>query len=145
MPALLLSSESLLMPSKLTQAAASLALLALAACSTMQPPLSTFEPTSAEDTLSARNAKTLGWLTVAGQPTEADLARLAETGTGCVINMRTPDEMAEVEFDEAAAAEALGMRYVNLPVSGVDSLTDDLMGEARDVLRTCSDTGVLLH
>ena len=117
----------------------------LGACSSTPDPLTSFEPTEATDTLSARNAKTLGWLTVAGQPSEADLATLAASGTGCVINMRTPEEMADVEFDEKAAVEALGMRYLNLPVSGADSLTDEFFAEAREGLRTCSTMGVLMH
>ena len=122
-----------------------LSLLLLGACNAVPAPLASFEPATAEDTLSARNAKTLGWLTVAGQPSEADLAVVAESGTACVINMRTQDEMAEVEFDERAAVEALGMRYLNLPVSGVDSLTDAFFAEAREGLRECSAEGVLMH
>ena len=122
-----------------------LSFLVLAACGSSPQPLAAFESSIATDTLSARNAKTLGWLTVAGQPSQADLALLAASGTGCVINMRTPEEMAEMEYDEAAEVTALGMRYVHLPVSGVESLTDDLFMESRDTLRTCRDTGVLLH
>jgi hypothetical protein len=122
-----------------------LALLMLSACSAAPAPLGGFEPAVATDTLSARNAKTLGWLTVCGQPSEADLRTLAATGTACVINMRTADEMLDVEFDEGAVVEALGMRYLHLPVSGVDSLTDQFFAEAREGLRECSAEGVLMH
>jgi len=34
------------------------------------------------------------------------------------VNLRTPPEMARVNFDEAAFAKELGMRYVYLPVRG---------------------------
>lgn len=122
-----------------------LTLLMLSACSAAPVRLGDFEPAVATDTLSARNAKTLGWLTVCGQPSEADLRTLAATGTACVINMRTADEMLDVEFDEGAAVEALGMRYLHLPVSGVDSLTDQFFAEAREGLRECSAEGVLMH
>lgn len=52
----------------------------------------------------------------AGQPTPDDLAALARDGVRTVINLRAPDE--PVEFDEAAVAEALGLRYVRIPVAG---------------------------
>ena len=122
-----------------------LALLLLGACSSAPGSLGGFEPVTATDTLSARNAKTLGWLTVAGQPSEADLATVAESGAGCVINMRTAEEMAEVDFDEQAAVESQGMRYLHLPVEGVDSLTDEFFVAAREGLRTCRAKGVLMH
>lgn len=121
------------------------ALLMLSACGAAPARLASHQPAEATDTLSARNAKTLGWLTVCGQPSEADLRTLAATGTACVINMRTADEMADVEFDEKAAVEALGMRYLHLPVSGVESLTDEFFAEAREGLRECSAEGVLMH
>ena len=122
-----------------------LALLALAACSSPPGALKSFEPTVATGTLSARNAKTLGWLTVAGQPNQEDIAILAAAGTGCIINMRTAEEMEEVEFDEAAVAASHGMRYAHLPVSGVESLTGDFFVEARGLLGSCKSSGVLLH
>lgn len=124
---------------------AGLLLLPFTACSSAPAPLGAQTPTEASDVLTARNAKTAGWLTMAGQPCEADLETLAASGTTCVINMRTADEMAGVEFDEAAEAESLGMRYVWLPVSGVESYTDELFAEARAALRECRQTGVLMH
>ena len=122
-----------------------LVLFALGACSTAPAPLSSFEPASATESLTARNAKSLGWLTVGGQPNEADLAAVAQAGTGCVINMRTAEEMSGVEFDEKAAVETLGMRYLHLPVSGVDSLTDEFFEAAREGLRKCRGNGALMH
>ncbi|MEM6671407.1 MAG: sulfur transferase domain-containing protein [Planctomycetota bacterium] len=125
-----------------------LAVFALAACGSTPEtpaPLATFEPTEAADTLSARNAKTLGWLTAAGQPSREDLETLAASGTQCVINMRTAEEMSELDLDEAARVRELGMRYVSLPVSGAESLTDEFMAEARKALRECRHGGVLMH
>lgn len=126
----------------------SLALLTLVACgSTPEEPaaLATFEPSAASDSLSARNAKTLGWLTTAGQPSRSDLETLAASGTRCVINMRTEEEMSGVEFAEAETVEELGMRYVWLPVSGAESLTDEFMAEARKALSECRHGGALMH
>ena len=52
----------------------------------------------------------------AGQPTEADFAKFAELGVKTVINLRRPEEVAELGFDEKAAVEAAGMRYVHAPM-----------------------------
>ena len=120
-------------------------LLTLVACGSTPAPLATFEPTEASDTLSARNAKTLGWLTSAGQPSCEDLETLAASGTECVINMRTEEEMATLDYDEAEEARALGMRYISVPFSGADGLTDDVIDEAREALRSCRSGGVLMH
>lgn len=122
-------------------------LLTLAACGSSPPPvlLSNLEPSDASGTLSAKNAKTLGWLTAAGQPSQDDLAKIAASGTQCVINLRTDEEMATLDFDEAAAARELGMRYITLPVAGAEGLTDGVIDEARDALRTCRSGGALMH
>lgn len=55
---------------------------------------------------------------IAGQPTEAGLRELKAQGVTTIVNLRTPPEMARVNFDEAALAKELGMRYVYLPVRG---------------------------
>ena len=70
---------------------------------------------------------------------------VAESGVSCVINMRTAQEMTDVEYDEQAVVEGLGMRYLNLPVSGVESLTDEFFAGAREGLRKCSANGALMH
>ena len=55
---------------------------------------------------------------IGGQPTEKALRELRARGVTTVVNLRMPAEMARVGFDEAALAHELGMRYVNIPVSG---------------------------
>lgn len=115
------------------------------ACATAPAPLATHEPTSAADTLSAKGAKRLGWLTAAGQPSAEDLQVLAASGAKCVINLRTAEEMTQSGFDEAAAAEAAGLRYVTLPIASADAMTDELLDEARVALKECRHSGVLMH
>lgn len=58
---------------------------------------------------------------ITGQPTEAGLRELKAQGVTTVVNLRTPPEMAQIPFDEAALVKALGMTYVYVPVRG-DSL-----------------------
>src|SRR5436190_15676817 len=55
---------------------------------------------------------------IAGQPTEKALRDLRAKGVTTIVNLRMPQEMASVGFDEAALARELGMRYVYIPMRG---------------------------
>jgi uncharacterized protein (TIGR01244 family) len=55
---------------------------------------------------------------IAGQPTEKALRDLRAKGVTMVINLRMPEEMARVGFDEAALVKELGMKYVHIPMRG---------------------------
>lgn len=57
-----------------------------------------------------------------GQPTEEQLAELANAGYRTVINMRLPDEQGNTQAD---AVEAAGMRYVTVPVEGAAGLSEE--------------------
>ena len=57
-----------------------------------------------------------------GQPSEEDLAAAKEAGVTTVVNLRPT---AEQPFDERAAVEGLGLRYVHIPVAGAAGLTED--------------------
>jgi uncharacterized protein (TIGR01244 family) len=57
-------------------------------------------------------------LFIAGQPTEKALRDLKAKGVTTVINLRMPEEMAQVGFDEAALVKQLGMTYVHIPMRG---------------------------
>ncbi|MGP1273419.1 MAG: beta-lactamase hydrolase domain-containing protein [Phycisphaerales bacterium] len=53
---------------------------------------------------------------VSAQPSPADLAVAASLGVTTVINLRSDEEMAGLDFDERAAAEALGLNYIHIPM-----------------------------
>lgn len=57
-------------------------------------------------------------LFIAGQPTEKALRDLKARGVTTVINLRMPEEMAQIGFDEAALLKELGMTYVHIPMRG---------------------------
>jgi uncharacterized protein (TIGR01244 family) len=57
-------------------------------------------------------------LFIGGQPTEKALRELRAKGVTTIVNLRMPQEMARVGFDEAALARELGMRYVHIPMRG---------------------------
>lgn len=55
---------------------------------------------------------------IAGQPTERALRELKAKGVTTVVNLRMPEEMAKIGFDEAALVKELGMKYVYIPMRG---------------------------
>jgi uncharacterized protein (TIGR01244 family) len=55
---------------------------------------------------------------IGGQPTENALRELKAKGVTTVVNLRMPEEMARVGFDEAALVKALGIKYVYIPMRG---------------------------
>jgi uncharacterized protein (TIGR01244 family) len=55
---------------------------------------------------------------IAGQPTEKALRDLKAKGVTTIVNLRMPEEMSRVGFDEAALAKELGIRYVHIPMRG---------------------------
>lgn len=57
-------------------------------------------------------------LFIGGQPTEAALRDLHTRGVTTVVNLRMPEEMARVGFDEEALLKELGVRYVHIPMRG---------------------------
>lgn len=76
-----------------------------------------------------------------GQPTEDQLKAFAEAGVKLVINMR-PDE--EMEFDEEALVESLGMVYLHLPISGPPDLGEDAQRALAQAL-DAADGEVVMH
>src|SRR5262245_49613661 len=55
---------------------------------------------------------------IAGQPTEKALRELRAKGVTTVVNLRMPEEMAKVGFDEAALVKELGIKYGYIPMRG---------------------------
>lgn len=77
-----------------------------------------------------------------GQPSAAQLREAAAAGVTTVIDLRQPDE--DRGYDESAATERLGLRYVRLPIAGAAGVTE---ANARTLQRLLAqdDGPVLLH
>ena len=89
-----------------------------------------------------KNEETIGGITVAGQPTDAELAGLRAQGYSTVINVRMPEEQDE---PEAPKVEAAGLRYVSVPFT-VQTLTADHVKRIREALEAAPEgTRVLTH
>ena len=79
-----------------------------------------------------------------GQPTPAQLAELPGHGVRTVINLRTPDE--PVEYDEAAEAARLGLRYLTFPICGAADLAPERVRQFGAALEEAARVGgVLVH
>jgi uncharacterized protein (TIGR01244 family) len=55
---------------------------------------------------------------IGGQPTEKAIRELRAKGVTTIVNLRMPEEMAQIGFDEAALAKELGIKYVHIPMRG---------------------------
>lgn len=88
-----------------------------------------------------RNVSQVGKCYLAGAPTEKDFALLKERGVTAVINLRRASELS---YDEKAAVEGAGLKYVHLPVGGAGDLTDELFDTARAVFKDHEDR-VFVH
>jgi uncharacterized protein (TIGR01244 family) len=62
-----------------------------------------------------------------GQPTEAQLAGIAQAGFRTVINLALHDDPRYSLPDEAATVQSLGMRYVHIPVQFGSPTEADLL------------------
>jgi uncharacterized protein (TIGR01244 family) len=61
-----------------------------------------------------------------GQPTEAQLAGIAQAGFGTVINLALHDDPRYSLPDEAATVRSLGLQYVHIPVQFATPTESDL-------------------
>lgn len=55
---------------------------------------------------------------IGGQPTEKALRDLKAKGVTTVVNLRMPQEMTQIGFDEAALLKELGITYIHIPMRG---------------------------
>ena len=82
------------------------------------------------------------WL--ASQPSQSDIEAWAAAGARTVINSRTPEETASLPFDLAAAVEARGMRYVEMPIGGPYGADPSLTSALAAILDS-SEGPVVMH
>jgi uncharacterized protein (TIGR01244 family) len=90
----------------------------------------------------ARPIHQFGRYYLAGQPAEADLAAWKDRGVRTVLTLRTP---GEIDWDEKAAVEALGMKFVSIPFRGADTLGDQQIEQALAALADDAHGPILLH
>ncbi|MCJ8312181.1 MAG: hypothetical protein HRU38_07790 [Saccharospirillaceae bacterium] len=67
-----------------------------------------------------------------GQPTRTDFELAAQNGFKTVINLRSRGEIGS--WNERKKIEALGMRYVSIPISGLDDFNINVLNEINEVV-----------
>jgi protein tyrosine phosphatase (PTP) superfamily phosphohydrolase (DUF442 family) len=78
----------------------------------------------------------------AGQPDPAGFEAARDSGVGLVINLREPDEL---DWDEAAAVESLGMSYASVPIPRQGPLPASALEEIELLVKEHPDEQVLVH
>ena len=79
---------------------------------------------------------------LASQPSKEDLELARESGVRTVVNLRKP---AEIDWDEKAAVEGLGMEYDNFGFKEPEELTDGVLDSVRKILSSGDRNPILLH
>lgn len=94
----------------------------------------------------ARFAKVGDDMYLGGQPTAKALRDLNALGVTTVINLRSPEEMYRIGFDEARLVNELGMKYVYIPMRGTTEFpySPDGLKKFTDAM-AAADGKVLLH
>lgn len=117
------------------------AVLATAASASESDPVLTLKVDLQEVTSTGEVAPVNG-VTTAGQPDAAALAVFAKQGYKTVIDLRSPRENRGL--DEETAVDGLGMKYINLPIAGLDAINFD-SARKLDELIANADGPVLVH
>lgn len=80
-------------------------------------------------------------IATSGQPSDEDLKRLREAGFKAVLNLRPPEEGS---LAEKPKVEALGMTYVNIPITP-ETITDEKVQRFSEVVADPSNKPLLIH
>lgn len=78
-----------------------------------------------------------------GQPAQTALEQLCQAGCCLVVNLRPEAELGS--FDEASIVEALGMRYVHIPVGRPHDLHAEAARRLHDALSADAESLILVH
>lgn len=114
--------------------------LALLACS--EPASSGFEVSAPVSWGAAESVTRVSRLWFAGQPDQAGLQAARDNGVALVINLRKPGEL---DWDEAAAVESLGMHYASVPIPRQGPLPGSALEQIEQLVKQHPDDQILIH
>ncbi len=77
-----------------------------------------------------------------GQPTQEQLAVLADAGVRHVVSLRP---VSELDWDESAAVAAAGMQFHSIPVAGASGVTNANAQTLESLLNELDGQPVLVH
>lgn len=101
-------------------------------------------PLKSDQLGATNNVHTCGNVYLCGQPSAADLKLAKSKGIKTVLSLRTN---GEIDWDEAAAAQQLGLKFECVPFRGPETLTDEVFDKTRDILKQSAKAqeGVIVH
>jgi thiosulfate/3-mercaptopyruvate sulfurtransferase len=82
---------------------------------------------------------------IGSQPTEASLQELLDEGLATIINCRSTEETASLEFRPATFAKKYGLRYVEIPLGGTQGYDAEAVAALKAALDGSPKGKVLLH
>jgi uncharacterized protein (TIGR01244 family) len=122
--------------------------IALTGCAQPEPESESQEATPAEMPSQQvaidgmRNITTVDNVTIGAQPSQTGLEEAAAMGFTVVVSNRAP---GEIDWNERAVADSLGLQFVSIPMSGpVTEITDEQIAGLDAVIST-PGAKVLLH
>lgn len=77
-----------------------------------------------------------------GQPAPEQLKGLKDAGVRTIVDLRAP---GEIDWDEQAAVEELGMTYHRIPITGPDDITEENARRLSEIMDDQAATPVLIH
>ncbi len=83
-----------------------------------------------------------GAIHMTGQPDQATLAALKDSGFDVVLNIRGKGEL---DFDEQAIVEGKGLAYYNVPLLKDGKIQDSAVTEIHDILKQNKGKKILFH
>ena len=90
------------------------------------------------------NARTpIDGILTGGQPSVEQFEAAAQAGYRTIVNLRAPGEKGS--WDEAAKAEELGLRYVAIPIAGVDGLTTENARKLAEIVDDPQNLPAMVH
>lgn len=117
-------------------------LLGLLACASRAP---TADPVAAAPSTYVAEAFQHQGVIIGGQPGLLDLQALPQAGVRQVFNLRTSEEMAGLDFDEAARLQQLGIAYSHHPIGGEAHPYAPALLDAFSAAMAAADGPLLLH
>ena len=120
-----------------------LLVVSLVACASAPGPVSVAVDPQEIEALGLRNLQNPeGKFYTSGQPTKEDLEALSEAGVQNVVSVRTDGEL---DWDEKAYVESLGMNFYSVPVAGASGVTYENAAALTSLLDTIEGEATVLH
>lgn len=89
-----------------------------------------------------KNVHSFGENLLCGQPSAEEFADAKKRGIRVVISLR---EKGEIDWDEAAVVEKLGLQFHSLGFRSPESLTDDIFDQSLKLLAASEESPVMMH